>query len=62
MHNEYDEIAKHLIDKRGSSHFLFTNNKGRLLPISLTQLNIHLQRFNSLIKNFRSKEMKKLQG
>ena len=27
MHNEYDEIAKHLIDKRGSSHFLFTNKQ-----------------------------------
>jgi hypothetical protein len=27
MNNEYDEIVKHLIDKRGSSHFLFTNKQ-----------------------------------
>jgi hypothetical protein len=47
--NQYDDIAKELVDKRGSSHFLFTNKQKELF---LTQLEpdlfslTEIQKFN----------------
>ncbi|WP_152270727.1 hypothetical protein [Agriterribacter humi] len=47
--NQYDDISKELVDKRGSSHFLFTNNQRNSF---LTQLDpdlftlTEIQKFN----------------
>lgn len=60
--NQYDNIAKELVDKRGNSHFLFTNNpKSSFLQLkpdlfSLTEI----QKFNQDFSEESDEETAKL--
>lgn len=60
--NEYDNIAKNLLIKEGILISCSQINKRQLLSTSLTQPNIHWQKFNNSIKTFQRKVMKKQPG
>ncbi|QEC67565.1 hypothetical protein FRZ67_09775 [Panacibacter ginsenosidivorans] len=50
--NEYDDIAKELIDKRGTSHFLLTNNQKNAFINQLDTAHYSLAEIQQFNQNF----------